>query len=107
MPHMVIFRSNEGKPGYHQADTLDDAVRFVERLRNQEGVTDTRVFRMQEVPLEVKTYYKVEVAPGDGAPAPVVEEADQAVLADEPVVVEPVGAGNGQAANRFNRFNRT
>lgn len=110
MPHMVIFRSTEGKPGYHQAETLDDAVRFVERLRNQEGVTDTRVFRMQEVALEVKTYYKVEIAPNaDGAPvaAPLPEEPESAVLADEPVVVEPVPAGNGQAANRFNRFNRS
>ena len=106
MPHMVIFRSSEGKPGYHQAETLDDAVRFVERLRNQEGVTDCRIFRMQEVPLEVKTYYKVEVAPSADA-APVVEEAERAVLADDPVVVEPVPAGSGQAANRFNRFNRT
>jgi hypothetical protein len=103
MPHMVIFRSAEGKPGYHQAETLDDAVRFVERLRNQEGVDDTRVFRMQEVPLEVKTYYKVEVAPLDALP--VVEDIDHGA-ADEPVVVEPVPAGSGQAANRFNRFNR-
>ena len=105
MPHMVIFRSTEGKPGYHQADTLEDAVRFVERLRNQEGITDTRVFRMQEVPLEVKTYFKVEVA--SSSDAPVVEEAEPAVLADDPVVVEPVPAGSGQAANRFNRFNRS
>jgi hypothetical protein len=106
MPHMVIFRSAEGKPGYHQAETLDDAVRFVERLRNQEGVTDTRVFRMQEVPLEVRTYYKVEVAPSTDA-QPVADDVEPAVMVDDPVVVEPVPAGNGQAASRFNRFNRT
>ena len=106
MPFMVIFRSAEGKPGYHQAETLDDAVRFVERLRNQEGVTETRVFRMQEVPLEVKTYFKVEVASGTDAP-PMVVEDDDPVMADEPVVVEPIAAGSGQAANRFNRFNRS
>src|SRR3954453_11456518 len=62
MAHMVIFRRSDGKPGYHQADGVDDAVRFVEMLRNQEKVTDARIFRMEEVPIEVRTYYKVEVA---------------------------------------------
>ena len=28
MPHMVIFRDAEGKPGYHTAEGLDEAVRF-------------------------------------------------------------------------------
>jgi hypothetical protein len=103
MSHMVVFRSAEGKPGYHQAETLDDAVRFVERLRNQEGVNDSRVFRMEEVPLEFKTYVRVEVAGAAPAePAPV----DEGVLADDPVVVDPVPVGNGQAG-RFNRFNRS
>jgi hypothetical protein len=136
MPHMVVFRSGEGKPGYHQVESLDDAVRFVERLRNQEGIADCRVFRMDEVPLEFKTYVKVEVAgapvgdpvvagsgagtgagPGSGAkvpPAPkagrasspIVAADDEPMLGDDPVVVEPL-VGNGQAAGRFNRFNRT
>ena len=30
MPHMVIFRDAEGRPGYHHADGIDEAVRFVE-----------------------------------------------------------------------------
>ena len=106
MPHMVIFRSTEGKPGYHQAETLDDAVRFVERLRNQEGVNDSRVFRMEEVALEFKTYVRVDVAgaaPSEPAPAPVADDVDR-VLADDPVVVDPVPVGQ---AGRFNRFNRS
>ena len=71
MPHMVIFRSADGKPGYHQAESLDDAIRFVEHLRNNEQVSEARIFRLAEVPIEVKTYYKVEVsgAPED-VPAP-------------------------------------
>jgi hypothetical protein len=114
MPHMVIFRSAEGKPGYHQAESLDEAVRFVEHLRNQEQVNETRIFRMEEVPIEFKTYYKVEVggaAPAgeDAAPA-VAEEAPKRVspAADDPVVVEPMpaAAGSSGANNRFNRFNR-
>jgi hypothetical protein len=67
MTHMVIFRRPEGKPGYHQADGVEDAVRFVEMLRNQQQVTDARIFFMQEVPIEFRTYYRVELA-GD-APA--------------------------------------
>ena len=61
MPHMVIFRDAEGKPGYHTAEGLDDAVRFVEELRNDREVSDTRVFAMQEVPIEFKPYWRVEV----------------------------------------------
>ena len=44
MPHMVIFRDAEGRPGYHHADQLEDAVSFVEHLRNEQRVSDTRVF---------------------------------------------------------------
>jgi hypothetical protein len=107
MPHMVVFRSVEGKPGYHQVDTLDDAVRFVERLRNQEGVDDARVFRMDEVKLEFRTYVKVEVAGPGSAPEP-APAADEPELVDDPVVVEPVAVGNGRGdAGRFNRFNRS
>jgi hypothetical protein len=66
---MVIFRRPEGKPGYHQAESVEDALRFVEMLRNQENVTDTRIFRMEEVPIEVRTVYKVELAASSDAPA--------------------------------------
>ncbi|MDQ1439149.1 MAG: hypothetical protein QOK43_2778 [Acidimicrobiaceae bacterium] len=134
MPHMVIFRSAEGKPGYHQAESLDEAVRFVEHLRNQENVPESRIFRMQEVPIEFKTYVKVEVTGMDAgpvaapthAPAPAVAEAAPAAPApvaaaapvvEEPrsapadkgddVVVDPMPVGQGaNASNRFGRFNR-
>lgn len=113
MSHMVIFRNAEGKPGYHQADSLDEAVRFVERLRNQEQVTDSRIFRMQEVPIEFKTYVKVEVAASSDEASPSEplrirpSDSDRGPVAmDEAVVVEPVPVGNGQGANRFGRFNK-
>src|SRR3954452_15377527 len=76
MAHMVIFLRTDGKPGYHQADSVDDALRFVEMLRNQEKVTDARIFRMEEVPIEIRTYYKVEVAG---------EQSDTAAPVAEPV----------------------
>lgn len=60
--HMVVFTTAEGRPGYHQTEALDDAIRFVERVCNMEGVSNVKLYRMSEVPLEVKAVYKVEVA---------------------------------------------
>ena len=102
MSHMVMFRSAEGKPGYHQTEALDDAIKFVERLRNTENVTEARIFRMQEVPIEFKTYYRVEV--GAAASAEPVADAPSAdaVEAKSEVEGEPAAAGGG----RFGRFGK-
>jgi hypothetical protein len=67
---MVIFRDADGKPGYHQADALEDAVHFVEELRNERQVSETRVFAMQEVPIEFKSYWRVEVMASEPEPEP-------------------------------------
>lgn len=132
MSHMVMFRSAEGKSGYHQTESLDEAIGFVEHLRNQEQVPEARIFRMEEVQIEVKTYYKVEVAatkaPLASAPAPAaapvppvppVPTAREKVgvaagpSTDEPVVIEPMAppangsAGGASTAARFGRFNRS
>lgn len=64
--HMVVFSSPEGKPAYHQAESLDEALKFVERLRNNEGVEEAKLYALTEIPLQVRTYVKVEIA---GAPA--------------------------------------
>jgi hypothetical protein len=64
---MVIYRTADGQPGYHQADELDEAVRFVERLRNGDGVDGARIFKMEEVSFDFRPYFKVEIGPG-GAP---------------------------------------
>ena len=125
MSFMVNFRSAEGKPGYHPTDSLEEAVRFVEHLRNQEQVTDARVWRLQEVPLEVKTYYKVVVPSGAPAPAAAAASASASSPGPEPAMAvvgddngpkaesavgaaAGVGGDAGQGANaRFGRFNRT
>jgi hypothetical protein len=108
MAHMVIFRNAEGKPGYHQAESLDDAVRFVEHLRNTEQVTDARLFRMEEVPIEIKTYYKVEVVGAHEAPPSELPplgmsdpEPAKPVLIEDPVTGEPIPVGASAAATRF------
>lgn len=62
MSHMVIFRTPEGKPGYQPAETVQDAVAVVERLRNDEGVENVRIFRLEELTFEYRPYYKVEIA---------------------------------------------
>lgn len=94
---MVIFRRPEGKPGYHQAESVEDAIRFVEMLRNQENVTDSRIFRMEEVPIEIRTVYKVEIAHGADngghaapAPAPAATAAPTAASTAGHAVPPPV-----------------
>ena len=71
MSYMVIFRTPDGKPGYQQADAVQEAVEAVERLRNQDGVENVRIYRMEEVAFEYKVHYTVELkdpAIGTGAP---------------------------------------
>jgi hypothetical protein len=112
---MVIFRSPDGKPGYHQAETLEEAVGFVERLRNEDGVSDARVFRMDEVAIEFKVYYRVAVAgedptsvtepaPADVTAEPVASEFTDAPL-DAPADDEMASNGAGNAG-RFGLFSR-
>lgn len=130
MPHMVIYRSAEGKPAYHQAEALDDAVRFVEHMRNHEKVAEARIFAMQEVPIEVRTYFRVEVTTADGpsigsepaaaAEAPASQPAPARAAAAEPpppapvpVTVpaeshkpEPVAVAPGNGSGRFGLFGK-
>ena len=60
--HMVMFTSAEGKQATHQTESLEDAVKFIEHIRNNESVSDARLYRMTEIPMEVKAYYKVELS---------------------------------------------
>ncbi len=66
MDHAVHYRTGDGATRFEEAGSLEAAVAMVERLRNDEGVSDVRVYR--QVPIEFKTYYKVSVL-GEGAPA--------------------------------------
>lgn len=91
MEHLVKFTTAEGREGQHVADGLDDALRFVERLRNTEEVSAVRVFRMQEVPIEFRTYYKVELKAGEAA-----EPSDEAEAVESEG--EPAPDGQGETA---------
>ncbi|MGK2949980.1 MAG: hypothetical protein ACSLFP_15515 [Acidimicrobiales bacterium] len=65
MPFMVIYRTADGSTRYEQADAIDEAARFVERLRNTEGSDEIRIFRMDEIKFAFRPYYKVELGMSD------------------------------------------
>ena len=61
MPFMVIYRNADGSSGYEQVGAIDEAARFVERLRNDESIDQIRMFRMEEIKFAFRPYYKVEL----------------------------------------------
>jgi hypothetical protein len=71
MGYAVAYRDAAGEARLEDVTSLEGAVELVERLRNEDGASDVRAFR--EVPLEVRTYYKVVAVEGNGAPVPVDE----------------------------------
>ncbi|HVE62284.1 MAG TPA: hypothetical protein VNB94_00585 [Mycobacteriales bacterium] len=91
MEHVVFYTGLDSTSQFRRVPSLDEAVRFVESLRNGEGVDDSVVFAMTQVPLRFQTYYRVELptdassAAADTATKPPVEPAR-----DEPApAVEP------------------
>jgi len=89
MPHMVIYRSMDGGPSYHETEDLVEAIGTVEHLRNTQNIMDARIFSLEEIPISFRAYYRVEVV----APAVPAGEADVAPVAPVPsdvVEVEPV-----------------
>ncbi len=95
MSHMVKHTTADGTQ-YQQFDDLGAAVKFVEDQRNA-GVEDTVLYELREIPLEVKSYFKVEIAeaaetteaaPETPAPAaaPVAEAAPEAPAPEAPAV---------------------
>ena len=85
MEHVVFFPGPDGAPAFHRFASLDEAVRFVEHLRNVEGVVDVSVHELTLVPLAFRAYYKVEV-PAGAAELPALPEQ---AMAPEPVLIGP------------------
>jgi hypothetical protein len=90
MPFMVIYRNADGSAGFEQADAIDGAALFVERLRNNEAIDQIRLFRMEEINFAFRPYYKVEL----GGP----DRTDDA--GDPP---KPVNLSNGSRLGLFQR----
>lgn len=92
MSHLVIFKSTEGKQAYHQAASLDEAVRFLEHLRNVEQVEQAKLYKLSEVPVEFKAYFKAELPGGESAATPESAEPEPVSAALVPPAPTPVGA---------------
>ena len=102
MPFMVIYRTSEGTTRYEQADAIDEAAHFVERLRNTEGTDDVRIFRMEEISFAFRPYYKVELGMqarrGDAATtATVVAPVSPAPPAGDPPPPVPLDLAEDEA----------
>ncbi|MFZ4518599.1 MAG: hypothetical protein ACOYOP_09430 [Microthrixaceae bacterium] len=111
MSHMVIFQTQDGSPGYNQFESIDGAVAFVEKLRNEQGIENARIFALEEVKFELKPYFRVELqaltqggarpgAPSPAAPgAPAAPSAapsqPAAPSAPSPAPAEPTTFGAG------------
>src|SRR4051812_36471645 len=67
---MVSYRDSEGKQSYHETEGLNDAIAYVEHLRNDEAVDRARIFTMDEVPFEFRPYFRVEIASAAPPPPP-------------------------------------
>lgn len=87
MEHVVFFPAHDGSPAFRRLESLEEAVRFVEHLRNAENVDHATVHALTEVPLAFKAYYRVEM-PGE---TPQVAQPEPAAPVAVPVQAsEPV-----------------
>ena len=85
MEHVVFFPAHDGSPAFRRLASLEEAVRFVEHLRNTEGVDAVSVHALTEVPLAFKAYYRVEMSAAAEAPL-VAPQAVQPAVAEQPAV---------------------
>lgn len=100
MQYLVRYTTPEGVDRYEEVATLEAAIALVERLRNEEGRSDVRMYR--QVPLEVRTYYKVVVREGE-APredeVPRTGEAPHAGMSPVPPGAMPLSPSSPQVAS--------
>jgi len=89
MEHVVFHPGPDGSPAFRRFSSLEDAVRYVEHLRNVEGVNDFSVHALQSVPLAFRAYYRVEVS-ADAQPSGM--HAAEMTAAEMPAAEMPVEA---------------
>jgi hypothetical protein len=92
MEHVVFSAApgagdTDGPAGeeFRRVASLEEALRVVEHLRNDVGITDASVFALTPVPLAFRAYYRVEVP---GVEVPVVEVPGVQVAALEAPAAE-------------------
>jgi len=69
VPHLVKYSKADGQTGNHEVDELHEAIAYVERLRNDEGIDGARIYRIEEVQFEFRPYFRVELGGAAVAPA--------------------------------------
>src|SRR4051794_38015489 len=89
MEHVVFHPGPDGSPAFRRLSSLEDAVRYVEHLRNVEGVNDFSVQALASVPLSSRAYSRVEVPSETDMPAAEMAPAEM-VYAEVPAPAEPV-----------------
>jgi hypothetical protein len=87
MEHVVFYAGPDAVPAFRRFSSLDEAVRFVEHLRNVEGVEDVSVNLLTPVPVAFRAYYKVEVPSVEVAAVPEQPTAVESVV---PMPVDPL-----------------
>ena len=122
MPFMVIYRTSDGSSSFEQADAIDEAALFVERLRNKEGIDEIRIYRMEEISFAFRPYYKVELGlaerqntpppPPSASTAAVVERGPERRTTDAPAPrssrrrPRPTSPSTSRAGRRHRRAHR-
>jgi hypothetical protein len=90
MPFMVIYRTSDGSSCFEQADAIDEAALFVERLRNKEGIDQIRIYRMEEISFAFRPYYKVELGLAERQTTPTPSPSTASVVEAEGTDVDDV-----------------
>jgi hypothetical protein len=101
MPFMVSYGTSDGTSRYEEAEAIDEAALLVERLRNQDGIEQIRIFRMEEISFAFRPYYKVELGlpeRQDADRTPQVAAVDAPEDARTAVPAEPVAEPPAVAA---------
>lgn len=96
MSHAVHYRSDEVGTRFEELATLDDALARVEQLRNEQGVSEVRVYR--EVPVAFRAYYKATVVDEHAAPTPPSGPTSQPAAEPAAEPQEPVAAEAADSA---------
>jgi hypothetical protein len=81
MEHVVFYPAATGVPAFRRVGSLDEAVNFVEHLRNAENITEFSVQALTPVQLSFRAYYHAEV--------PVEQASEPAVVGTAAAVPEP------------------
>lgn len=83
MSHIVIHDDVDGVTQYRQFDDLGNAVTYLEEQQNSHAASGAKLYELNEVHFEVKSYVKIEIVDGGSAPAAAASPAATTVTPDE------------------------